>query len=151
MQFRLRPFEEIVERGPNQPAWSVRGTIEGSTFMFSVDGARYAVPVVEIGEDGRGPFAVVDESEQILDHGFRLVVEMEPPTFPGDVVECSIRLFKPHPDQERMQKANPGAIVVLPVQASLSIDFGPDGDVSGRGIMTVSDLPPDMRPPDTRH
>lgn len=85
--------------------------------------------------------------------GSRLIVELDPPgsDWPDGPLGCSIRLFKPHPEHERLQAANPEAIVLLPVDSSLSIDFGPGGNVSGSGIMFKTSHPHDGRPPSIKH
>lgn len=70
MQFVVRPFRRVLERGPDQPASEVTGAIESDAFIFTVDGARFPIPAVRCGEDDCGPFAVVEEMQQRLEHGF---------------------------------------------------------------------------------
>lgn len=151
MEFIVRPFRRLIERGSAQPASDVTGTIEAGAFVFGVDGARYTIPTVRCGEDEHGQFAVVEESEQVLDYSFRLAVEVDPPSFPDGPVGCTIRLFKPHRDLAAMQEAHPEAIVLLPVEATLSIDFGPSGSVCGAGAMFKTPYPPGAAPPEAKH
>lgn len=151
MEFIVRPFRRLIGRGPAQPASDVTGTIEAGAFILAVDGARYTIPTVRCGEDEHGEFAVVEESEQILDYGFRLAVEVDPPGYPDGPVGCTIRLFKPHRDLAAMQEAYPDMNVLLPVEANLSIDFGPSGSVCGSGAMFKTPYPPGVAPREAKH
>ena len=151
VEFIVRPFRRIIERGPRQPAADVTGTIESGAFVFSVDGARFIIPAVRCGEDEHGQFAIIEESEQVLDHGFRLAVQVDPPDHGDFRVGCTICLFKPHPDLGAMGEANPEVVVLLPVDATLSIYFGPGGSVCGSGIMFRTPYPPGAEPPETKH
>ncbi len=151
MEFIVRPFRRVIERGPAQRASDVRGTIEAGVFVFSVDGARFAIPTVRCGEDEHGQFAVVEESERVLDHGFRLAVEVEPPDDPDGPLGCSICLFKPDSALAAIQEANPGRIVLGSPEAAVSIEFRANGGVCGSAGVFQTPYDPGAPPPETMH
>ena len=144
LEFVVRPFRQIVERGANQAAIDVTGAIGPTGFVFGVDGASYSIPTVRRAEDEHGPFVVLQESTQQLPDGFHLVVEVDPVEFPFRP-GCTIRLFKPNRNAAAAQEMYPGAILLLPVDASLSISFGPGGNVNGWGVMTRPSASPEAR------
>lgn len=151
MQFIVRPFRRVVERGSAQPASDVRGTIDGGAFVFCVDGARFRIPTVRCGEDEHDQFAVIEESEQTADRGFRLAVEVDPPEYPDGPIGCTIRLFKPHRDLAATQEVHPEANVLLPPEASLSVHFRSNGSVCGSGVLINSPYPPGAAAPEVKH
>jgi len=151
MQFIVRPFRRVVERGSAQPASDVTGTIEAGAFVFSVDGARFRIPTVRHGDDEHDQFAVIEESEQAVDRGFRLAVEVDPPEYPYGPSGCAIRLFKPHRDLAATQEVHPHLNVLLPPEASLSIHFRSNGSVCGSGVLFNTPYPPGAAAPEVKH
>ena len=55
----------------------VRCRIEGKHFLVSAVGYEISLDTVQVGEDRRGPFALVNEGELVLSNGFK--VRVEPP------------------------------------------------------------------------
>src|SRR5687768_14045533 len=74
---RLRPFHEFVEREPHLSMVEIAARIEGERFVVSAIGHEIVLEAVEVGEDAKGPYALVPESEQTLSNGFKVRVELE--------------------------------------------------------------------------
>lgn len=131
MELLVRPFYKIVERGAESAPSEGTGRIAGTLYRFAVDGAEFDIPVLRRGNDAYGEFAIVEESCRELPGGFRLAVELDPPSSPDEDPGCTIRLYKPHRDHARLQAENPGTNLLLPVEADISVDFDPWGQVDG--------------------
>jgi hypothetical protein len=128
----VRPFRLTLDRGPDELTSLLEGQVDGASFVFVIDGARYPLPTVRLGTDDRGQFAVVEESEQEATLGFRITVEIDSDEdHPDGPYGCRITRFKPHPELEAMQAANPWANVAVSPDSSVSVYFGPTGRVNG--------------------
>jgi hypothetical protein len=145
VRFRVRPFHKVIDHGGPFPPWIVAGEIDDGAFVFILDEARYPIPAVRCGDDARGPYAIIEERNDELRDGFRLSVEVDPE--PEGPVGCTITVYKPNRDLARIQAENPGGIVLLPVEASRSIDFDPGGHVCGSGGPIITVPYPGWTPP----
>jgi hypothetical protein len=151
MEFMIRPFRRVIECIPPERASDVTGGIDAGVFAFSVDGAHFTIPTLSCGQDKDGQFAVSKESEQILDHGFRLAAVVELPDYPDGPLGCSICLSKPDPALAAIQNHHPGEIVLGPPEAALSIEFRVDGTVCGCGGVFDTRYDPAAPPAETMH
>jgi len=158
VQFKVRPFRKVIDHGGGALPWVAAGEVRDGAFVFMLDGARYPIPAVRAGEDERGPYAIIEERNDELEGGFLLSVELEPglaqvdPALATDgPLGCTITVYKPNRDFARIQAENPGRIVILPVEATRSIDFDPDGGVCGSGGMTKVPYPGWTPPRPTSH
>ena len=86
---RLRPFRKHLERERHLPMLEVAGRIEGKRFIVSAIGYEIGLDTIEVGDDERGPYALVNEGEQTLPNGFKVRVEVEPDEHlpPGAVID----------------------------------------------------------------
>lgn len=145
--FRIRPFRQHIERGASTPTLEMVGRIEGSRAIVEAVGQRVELATVEVGEDERGPYAVVSESEQPLPDGFRLVaeVELEEDSPPGGHI--NLRLEGRHrevaKEELRRRGIDPDSVnLLVPAERSYSVYFDCDGNINGDGSSYASDLRP---------
>ena len=75
--FRVRPFQQTIDRGADVPALQIGGRIEGGQFIIDVCGQRVDLRTATVDRDSRGEYAIVIENEYVLPDGFRLVGQVE--------------------------------------------------------------------------
>jgi len=85
---KIRPFEEYIEAEPGFSAVVISGGIAEGAYVVKAIGAQHALETVEVGEDQRGPFAVVKECDVPFSREFRLRLE-------ADQDETSLDVFIP--------------------------------------------------------
>jgi hypothetical protein len=123
---RLRPFQEFIGREQGRDALSLGGQIVGRHFVIRTIGREVPLETVQVGDDDRGPYALVDECEFELDGGFCLRVEGEfsEDLPPGSVVHLFVRGTLP-----------PGVLpgTFVPHERAFAVHFDCAGNVDGRG------------------
>lgn len=72
---KIRPFEEYIEAEPGFSAVVISGEIVDGAYVVKAIGAQHSLETVEVGEDQRGPFAVVRECDVPFSGEFRLRLE----------------------------------------------------------------------------
>jgi len=87
---KVRPFERIVVDIPARYS----GRIDDGQFVVQFGDVAVPIPAVEIGQDSSGEFAMLEVSEQVLRHGFKLAVEPDFDEFAPDGYQlgCHIKL-----------------------------------------------------------
>ncbi|MFN8545545.1 MAG: hypothetical protein U0807_15245 [Candidatus Binatia bacterium] len=128
MRFKVRPFDEVVERGL-RPGAVVAGRIVGASFMVSLDALSVPLATGEVGQDEDGSYAVLEEQQLSLGGGFMLEVGVGFPPSMG----CEISIAKSPPRTWSRVRADR---IMRGQQeqewSDLSIHFDPDGEVDGR-------------------
>src|SRR5258708_1727679 len=77
-RFRVRPFETTIDGGESRLPVHVKGEVRAGEFAFILNGIPFVVPTHEIGQDSRGPYAVVPITDTQLSGGLMLSVDPEP-------------------------------------------------------------------------
>jgi hypothetical protein len=123
---RLRPFQEFIARERGRDALSLGGQIIGTRFVIRTIGREVPLETIQVGDDDRGPYAMVSECELELDGGFCLRVEAEfdEDLPPGSVVHLFVRGTLPN-------GVPPGTFV--PHERAFAVHFDCAGNVDGRG------------------
>ena len=151
MNVKVRPFRTVVDYGPLDPSLAAEGRLAGMTYTLAIGSAEFSIPAVEVGEDERGPFALIVEGETIVEGGARLSIELEAPgewaaDLPIEALESTIRLYTLPPEAERLKAEHPGANVLVPRSSCVTFDFSCSGEFTGAGaLQRVPASPP------TRH
>lgn len=136
--FKVRPFDEFFETGPQMPMLPIVGRIENDCFVVSAFGQRVVLETVEVGEDQWGPFAVVSEHKAPLVDGFifQASVEHEEDEEPGGCI-C-VFIEGEHREEARRLLVERGfdpekAIILIVRERVFSVYFHNSGVVNGRG------------------
>lgn len=150
---RIRPFiehllpdhEVLAATGEHQgaaaaPALEIRGAIEGASFVVYALGHRIELETVELGEDPRGPYAVVKEGDLDLAGGFKIRVEIEPS--PDGLHGGSLDFYLEGAAKEMAKQAMraqgfdlDNVHLVMPDESSFSLGFNSDGRTNGTSGM----------------
>ncbi len=140
MSYRLkvRPFEKITDAHQGTKEHIISGAIENGSFWLGFDQARYPIPTREIGSDGLGPFAIIDECDTELRGGdnFRVEAEFEEPL--GNVLlppRCHICIivkenWNPDLIENELREAwiDPASVnLLVPLKWSLDVYFFSNG------------------------
>ncbi len=72
MKVKVKPFETTVD------GIDITGKIEAGHFVVSFYGIPCSIPIVEIGTDRNGHYALVEKTLRRFSDGFELSVDLEP-------------------------------------------------------------------------
>lgn len=127
MTTMIRPFREFATRGAGLPAIEIRGEIRQRSLVVHAFGQKAVLPLDKTGVDGTGIWGIVRESEVPLRDGFRVRVEVE---YDEDLPACTcLQIFQEHARAQTIRERLPNAMVIIPVDRSISVYFRPDGSV----------------------
>lgn len=139
---RVRPFRAHVEREHSLPTFDIIGAIEGTGFTIALAalGQTVTLDTVEVGEDERGPYAVVNECDRQLPGGFVLRLELDPDEegFHG----AALAVFLPGRGREALllQGIDPNSVnVIVRHERGFTIHFDSCGLVNGQGSTRGND------------
>jgi len=140
MKLKIRPFNEVFEGQIK----SVSGNIIEKEFVITIDSAKYKIPILEIAEDHRGPYVVVEEC--FVDLGFNYFIKIQaeydgPDSLPG--CEISFGLMNDSKEIKEIilnQGIDPENVNLLhnPAFEYITIYFGPSGTKNGKGQMMTT-------------
>ncbi|HKY34642.1 MAG TPA: hypothetical protein VJN18_01775 [Polyangiaceae bacterium] len=136
MSLLLRPFQEFIAREQGRDALSLVGQIVGTRFVIRTIGRDVPLETVQVGDDDRGLYALVNECEVELGDGFWLQVEAEysEDLPPGAVVHLFLRGSSP---------SGLPAGTFVPHERAFAVHFDCAGNVDGRGSVLSGDaIPP---------
>jgi hypothetical protein len=150
MIVKVRPFRTIVDYGPLDPSLAAEGRLAGMTYMLAIGSAEFSLTAIEVGEDERGPFALIEECETIVKGGARLSVEIEAPgewdaDLPIEALESTIRLYTLPPEAERLKAEHPEANMIVPRSSCVSFDFSCTGEFTSAGALQRMPSSPPLR------
>jgi hypothetical protein len=77
-RYRVRPFSEVFENGPDLKPVAFEGAIEGQAFVVHVFGVKVPLKTVEAGHDRWGPYAVILDGEYSIVEDFTISVDIDP-------------------------------------------------------------------------
>jgi len=137
MKLKIRPFKDEFE---GQIRF-VSGDIVENQFFISIDAASYKIPIVEISEDHRGPYVLVEEG--LIDLGFNYFLKVQaeydgPDSLPGCEVSFGVMNDSKKIDDILLdhgvdvEKIN---LMHNPATEFITIYFGPSGRKNGKGQM----------------
>jgi len=142
VNFKLRPFQTIIERPDKRPAISAKGEITDDTYIFSLDALSFRLPTMEVGTDTRGTYAIISETEIHLEHGLLLKISLCPdPVFEDMPPGCEIHLVCPGDprmlqEQLKLNGVDPLKVnLLIPPDASVDVSFNPEGNVISIGCL----------------
>ena len=131
MSLKIRPFKTTVEE------IDVTGVIQDNLFVVQFYGRPYPVITLEVGQDERGPYALIEETNRRESFGDVFLVEPEyEEDFPPS---CRIALFRDKADEMRAQLVNQGiepdsAILTGTASDAVSMYFDFDGNENGYSL-----------------
>ena len=140
MNFKLRPFQRIIECPGMRPAITAKGEITDGTYISSLDAASFHLPTVEVGNDTRGAYAIVSEAEIPIENGLLLKVSSE--FQPGcSVPGCELQLARPGNSQRIQEQLRLNGIdplkvnFLIPQEGFVSVSFSSQGTVIGTSCL----------------
>ena len=138
MQLKIRPFDETGKAEIKR----ISGEISEGKFVLTLDAASYEIPVLEVLEDQRGLYAIVDED--VIELGFEYYIKIEAEYDVNEAVQgspgCAIS-FEKRNDSIKLKEAlidqamNIDSVNLLnrTSQPFMTVYFGPSGIKNGTG------------------
>lgn len=136
MPIKARPFKTQIDEV------EVEGFVEAESFVFRFYGlVSFRALVTNFGEDARGKFAILQETEIADSDGFVFTVEQEYDADLGSEWGYQVCLKRNDPgDRElyhsilKLKGVDPNSVnLIIPTRQSISVYFDPNGAVEGSG------------------
>ena len=128
MKVKVKPFKTAVS------GTDVTGTIEPGHFAVSFYDILYRIPIVEIGLDTNGQYAVIEETLRRFSDGFELSVEVEPDEdgYHGCIISFLRRDDHALEHLALQQGINPNSVnLVIPPKQLIAVCLDHWGNVDG--------------------